>query len=144
MPVKKKFERLPANVKPVIYDLSLSPDLSSFSFSGKEVVLLKVSLMSVIHPQSFPISPAYILLQIAEATSKIVLNCLDLVIKSVAIKLLPDGQLITPDFVISVEDETLTLQFPDMLPVSDAELTIEFNGELNDKMKGFYRSKCVK
>ena len=37
--------------------------------------------------------------------------------------------------------ETLTLTFPDPLPVGDGSLHIVYKGILNDKMKGFYRSK---
>jgi len=37
--------------------------------------------------------------------------------------------------------ETLTLTFHDPLPVGDGSLHIVYKGTLNDKMKGFYRSK---
>ena len=37
--------------------------------------------------------------------------------------------------------ETLTLTFPDPLPLGNASLCIRYRGILNDKMKGFYRSK---
>lgn len=47
----------------------------------------------------------------------------------------------TPETKISPEDETITLKFKEVLPVGDGELFFEFSGELNDKMKGFYRSK---
>jgi puromycin-sensitive aminopeptidase len=40
------------------------------------------------------------------------------------------------------EQETANLLFSKPLPVSsNAVLDMEFTGELNDKMKGFYRSK---
>ncbi|XP_030490166.2 aminopeptidase M1 isoform X5 [Cannabis sativa] len=38
------------------------------------------------------------------------------------------------------EDEILVLEFPQTLPIGDGILDIEFEGVLNDKMKGFYRS----
>lgn len=41
----------------------------------------------------------------------------------------------------NVEDETATITFPETLPLGQGKLTLEFVGELNDKMKGFYRSK---
>ena len=41
----------------------------------------------------------------------------------------------------SVEDETATISFPDALPIGSGQLSVDFVGELNDKMKGFYRSK---
>lgn len=51
------------------------------------------------------------------------------------------GSLIPKDTVFSKEQETVTFVFDKDLPLGDAELEIEFTGELNDKMKGFYRSK---
>lgn len=45
-----------------------------------------------------------------------------------------------PDF--SADQETVTLHFgAGALPVGSAQLVLTFTGELNDKMKGFYRSK---
>ena len=37
--------------------------------------------------------------------------------------------------------ETATILFPSAISVGNAQLSIKFVGELNDKMKGFYRSK---
>jgi puromycin-sensitive aminopeptidase len=37
------------------------------------------------------------------------------------------------------EDEILVLEFADTLPIGIGVLTINFQGTLNDKMKGFYR-----
>lgn len=39
---RKPFERLPANVVPRNYNLSLQPDLQKFVFSGSEVVSVEV------------------------------------------------------------------------------------------------------
>lgn len=39
------------------------------------------------------------------------------------------------------EEETVTISFPSALPLGNGQLTMDFTGELNDKMKGFYRSK---
>lgn len=41
----------------------------------------------------------------------------------------------------SKENETATITFPSSLAVGSGDLSLEFTGELNDKMKGFYRSK---
>lgn len=49
--------------------------------------------------------------------------------------------LTASDIVYKAEDETVTFKFPHKLPVGNAQLEIVFVGELNDKMKGFYRSK---
>lgn len=42
MPESKPFERLPKNVLPKHYNLSLKPDLRSFTFEGKETVNIEV------------------------------------------------------------------------------------------------------
>lgn len=39
---RKPFERLPANVVPKNYDLTLQPSLTEFTFSGKQVVEVEV------------------------------------------------------------------------------------------------------
>ena len=39
------------------------------------------------------------------------------------------------------ETETVVFNFPNTLPKGNATLELKFTGELNDKMKGFYRSK---
>lgn len=37
--------------------------------------------------------------------------------------------------------ETVTITFRSAIPLGNAQLKVSFIGELNDKMKGFYRSK---
>lgn len=51
---------------------------------------------------------------------------------------------LNPAISLSNEDETLALEFDCIVPAVDAaELSLHFEGELNDKLKGFYRSKCI-
>ncbi|CAH1397947.1 unnamed protein product [Nezara viridula] len=117
LPEKKPFERLPKNVKPLHYDLQLKPNLETFVFEGKVGIKLQVN----------------------EPTSKIILNALELEIKSCFL-LLENGTELKPKVDLSIETETATLTFDQAIPAGIAHLTIEFKGELNDKMKGFYRS----
>ncbi|XP_014243033.1 puromycin-sensitive aminopeptidase [Cimex lectularius] len=116
MPEKKEFERLPKTVTPLHYDLFLKPNLKTLDFVGKETVQIKIHT----------------------PTSSIVLNSLELAIKSAGLEL--NGRVLTPKVNLSQEDETLTLEFTEPLPAGEASLMFEFSGELNDKMKGFYRS----
>lgn len=37
------------------------------------------------------------------------------------------------------DDEILVLEFPEKIPIGLGVLAIQFEGILNDKMKGFYR-----
>ena len=45
------------------------------------------------------------------------------------------------DISHSTENETVTVTFPLPLPPGKGLLCLDFNGELNDKLKGFYRCK---
>ncbi|XP_054285541.1 puromycin-sensitive aminopeptidase-like [Macrosteles quadrilineatus] len=118
MPEKKFFERLPKTVTPKNYDLFLRPNLSKFTFEGKEIVKIVIN----------------------EPTNKIVLNAAELDV-SHAVLTTADGSLLTPKRQISVENETLTLEFGQSLAAGEAVLETHFSGTLNDKMVGFYRSK---
>ena len=44
------------------------------------------------------------------------------------------------DISYKKEDEKVSFTFGSELPVGEGQLHLEFTGELNDKMKGFYRS----
>lgn len=55
-----------------------------------------------------------------------------------------DGLISKPSVTLSAEDETVTLGFDKELKIGKAFLKFIFIGELNDKMKGFYRSKYVR
>lgn len=80
--------------------------------------------------------------QISQETDKITLNSVDLKIQKAAVKL-DDGTVVDSIETIYVpESEVVNLLFSKPLPVSQtATLSMQFTGELNDKMKGFYRSK---
>lgn len=83
--------------------------------------------------------------QIVESTSVIVLNSLELDILRVSVTPSSDGApRTTTSITYSEEQETVSLAFDEKLPAdSTAVLDIEFRGELNNKMKGFYSSKYL-
>lgn len=76
-------------------------------------------------------------------TDNVVLNAVDLAIKNASVQL--DGKtesVEATDITFCSEQETVTLKFPEQLPAgSEGVLKMSFSGCLNDKMKGFYRSK---
>lgn len=79
-----------------------------------------------------------------KSTNRIVLNALDLIIKKA---ILHNGS--TPSLQkaakvkLSSEDETAEFLFDDALALGVYNLSIDFDGEINDKMKGLYRSKYL-
>ena len=109
---------LPPNVRPVRYDLTLTPDLTEFTFRGIQTVEIEV----------------------LEPTSAVVLNAAELEIQSCRLSL-RDGSSRTPvEIRLKEAEETVTFRFDEQLPTGPAEMEIEFTGELNDKLRGFYRS----
>ncbi|XP_045230841.1 puromycin-sensitive aminopeptidase isoform X3 [Macaca fascicularis] len=119
MPEKRPFERLPADVSPINYSLCLKPDLLDFTFEGK----LEAAA------------------QVRQATNQIVMNCADIDIITASYAPEGDEEIHATGFNYQNEDEKVTLSFPSTLQTGTGTLKIDFVGELNDKMKGFYRSK---
>ncbi|KAM8988593.1 puromycin-sensitive aminopeptidase [Ara ararauna] len=119
MPEKRPFERLPADVSPLNYGLCLKPDLIDFTFEGK----LEAAV------------------QVKHATNQIVMNCADIDIITASYAPEGDEEVHATGFNYQNEDEKVTLSFPSTLQKGTGTLKIDFVGELNDKMKGFYRSK---
>jgi puromycin-sensitive aminopeptidase len=109
---------LPENVKPSRYDLTLAPDLVGFTFSGYVGIIV----------------------EILEPTSEIILNCAEIEIQSCALTL-EDGEQNPTDTVFDEKAETVTFKFGSQLSRGHAKLNIEFTGELNDRLLGFYRSQ---
>lgn len=111
--------RLPRTVQPVRYRLELAPDLATATFSGRVEIDAEV----------------------LDQTAQIVLNAVDLQLTSAAVRIPAEGA----DFsaVVTV-DESLgqaTLTLPKPIRPGEATVTIEFNGILNDQLRGFYRSR---
>ena len=110
---------LPTAVRPNAYDLTLHPDLGNFTFRGEEDIDLTVH----------------------EPTSEIVMNADEIEIQEARLTL-ADGPSLEPCCInFDKEEETVTLGFDEELSTGEARLHLEFTGELNDKLRGFYRSK---
>ena len=111
--------RLSPAVEPFHYDIELQPNLADFTFSGKETVSISI----------------------LEPTSKVVLHSLDLKVTTAALLFPAGSEPLKPQRISrSKKMETITLHFAQSLPPGSAELRLEFKGELNDKMHGFYRT----
>lgn len=114
---KAPFSRLPKTVVPSNYRIHLSPDLVNFSFRGECEVKVTV----------------------AEETNLVVCNAKNLEVQTATV--LVDGAEICAEISTNPEEEKLTLTLGKPLAVGTAVVKFKFTGILNDKMKGFYRSK---
>ncbi|XP_021819428.1 aminopeptidase M1-like isoform X2 [Prunus avium] len=115
----KGHPRLPKFAVPKRYDITLKPDLTACSFGGSVAVHL----------------------DIVSDTRFIVLNAADLSVDAASVSFASSKVLFKPWKVETFEeDEILVLEFGETLPIGSGVLGIGFEGILNDKMKGFYRS----
>src|SRR5690242_10315824 len=108
--------RLPSNVVPQRYEISLIPDLRAFTFSGEELVNVRV----------------------VSATADVVLNALELEIERLSAE--RGGVTVAGKAVMEPAHERARLTFERALEPGDWTLRIAFRGILNDKLHGFYRS----
>ncbi|KAI9865875.1 MAG: Aminopeptidase 2 mitochondrial [Trichoglossum hirsutum] len=117
--VSKGREILPANVRPINYDLTLEPNFKKFTYQGSVTIDLDV----------------------VEDSTSISLNTLELSIHSTEIS---DGSSVivsSPKLSYDDDKQTTTISFDNkLLAGTKARLTMTFSGELNDKLAGFYRS----
>ncbi len=104
------------DIFPIHYDIEFEPNFKKFTFRGTEKISIKVS------------RPA----------SKIVLHAAELEIKKCQIFL--NGREIKPKIQLDAKTEQLIITLPQKIS-GTAILSIDFIGQLNDKLVGFYRSK---
>ena len=107
--------RLPTSVRPSRYDLRLRPSLGEATFSGSVRIDLSVDA----------------------PTETLVLNADELTISSCAV----DGAAAT--WLLDPTTERLFITPAVAIEPGTSVLTIEFDGVLNDKLRGFYRSTYV-
>ncbi|HWA31981.1 MAG TPA: M1 family metallopeptidase, partial [Candidatus Paceibacterota bacterium] len=113
----KKSVRLPAHVKPIKYEIQLKPDLENFTFEGLETIYLSLGKPS----SSLTLHSREIDIETADATL--------------------DGEKVFAKISYDEKNETATFTFPKKIPAGRCELKLVFSGILNDKMRGFYRSR---
>lgn len=109
--------RLPRTAIPERYELRLEPDLETFTFAGEETIELTI----------------------AEPTDQIVLNALEIEIDH-AVVIDPDGA-VKGSVAYDEPMQRAIITFERQLTPGPAELTLRFQGILNDQLVGFYRSK---
>ncbi len=116
----QKNVRLPVSVKPERYKIILRPDLENFTFEGEEII--------------------YLFLE--KSTERISLHSVDLEILSCE-WIHKTKEVWAGKISYDKENETATFRFPKNLESGKGQLKLKFKGILNDKMRGFYRSRYV-
>jgi puromycin-sensitive aminopeptidase len=109
--------RLPTNVRPERYSLTLTPDLDAFTFEGEESITLAVEA----------------------PTSTIVLNASELSVHEASVTL-ADGTAVDASVALDEEQERATVTLGREIPAGSSTLSMKFSGVLNDQLRGFYRS----
>ncbi|MEK7147003.1 MAG: M1 family metallopeptidase [Patescibacteria group bacterium] len=110
--------RLSGNVKPVLYKIALRLNFKDFTFSGEEVIDVKI----------------------AEETKEITLHALDLEIDNVSVRQNNEEEQEPYQISFNKKFETVTFKFENVVYSGDAGIKLNFKGALNDKLHGFYRT----
>ncbi|KQJ89966.1 hypothetical protein BRADI_4g28760v3 [Brachypodium distachyon] len=109
--------RLPRFATPRRYELRLRPDLVACTFTGSVAIAVVVST-----PTRF-----------------LVLNAADLSVNRASIRF---QNLVPTEVVFFKDDDVLVFGFSKQLPLGEGVLQMDYNGTLNDQMRGFYRRYC--
>lgn len=113
-------EVLPTNVTPLHYKLQVEPDFEKFTYEGVVGIDLNINDSSI---------------------DTIKLNSIEIEIKSINI----NGSIKPQSFSLDADNQILDVVFPKgtiaNLSSKTATLNIDFVGQLNDNMAGFYRAK---
>ena len=108
--------RLPTDVTPSRYDLTIAPDLATATFRGE------VAIRVTVH----------------RATDVIVCNAAELTVDRAWVDVA--GGAVDATVELDEDAEQVRFGFPQVLPPGDTVLHVHFAGVLNDKLRGFYRS----
>jgi puromycin-sensitive aminopeptidase len=114
--------RLPTDIKYKNYKIHLTPDINIFKFTGHEVIDIIVN----------------------NTTNTVKLNTNELDITSASL-IINNKHIQSTHIIIDKDREEVSMIFPDgYLNVGTmCQISINFNGEINDKMVGFYRSQYI-
>ena len=103
---------------PLEYTLELIPDMSSFQFKGRVNITFKADT----------------------AAEKVELNLLELAVWQCYLQ--SDDQWVPLSFSVDPKHELLAIQLPEAIS-GEFILRIDYEGFINDKMSGFYRSRFI-
>src|SRR5262249_62244056 len=99
-------------------DLRLEPDRESATFTGEVCITVTV----------------------ADAVRELVLNAAELTVQHATLQT-EGGRQLSAEVSLDEAAERCRLAFGELLLPGRARLTLRFTGTLNDKLRGFYRSR---
>ena len=111
-------QRLSGTVVPESYTLWFAPDLQKDTFRGRETIQV----------------------QVKEATRTITLHAAEIDFGQVRIQ--SGGRTQDATVTLDEKNETATFTLREEIPAGAATIEISYNGILNDKLRGFYRSEA--
>src|SRR5262245_3113706 len=114
---ERQAHRLPTDVIPSRYQIRLTPDLTTWTFTGEESVAVAIE----------------------RPVREITVNAAELSIQSVTL-LDGAGKIHNGDVTLDPDNEQARFGFGIAAAPGPATLKIQFSGILNDKLHGFYRS----
>ncbi len=106
--------RLSKNITPTHYEIFLAPDLDNFIFEGEETISVNV----------------------LKPTKEITLHSAEIEVLQVSV-----AKQTASRITYNKKAETVTFTFANPIKTGNTKITIKFTGILNDKMRGFYRSR---
>ena len=109
--------RLPRHVIPTRYNLQLEPDLTTGRFTGQTAILITVTT----------------------TTRTILLNAVDLALQSAVVER-QNRQPLKASIELEPQTQRARLSFHEAIDPGEWKLILLFEGTLNDKLRGFYRS----
>ena len=111
--------QLPDYIKPRKYDITIEPDLEKFEFAGNISIDIKIDIKI----KTININSSELIINSCQLSSK-------------------HGRVFDPKSISeNKESETISIKFDQEILPGDYILFISYNGILNDKLRGFYRSQ---
>ena len=104
------------DINPINYELVFEPDFKKFTFTGKETITINCK----------------------KPTKIISINCVEIKIKSLQVK--SKGKTISSSVKTNEKKEELRITLKEKIK-GTASIILEFQGILNDRLLGFYRSQ---
>ena len=111
-------QRLPADVVPIHYDITVAPDLAAAKFTGAVTIRLRL----------------------AKPSSTIVLNAAEITFKEVRVT--AGGKTQVARVVLDPKKEQAAFRVTAPVPAGEASVEIRYEGILNDDLRGLYLSRA--